>query len=104
MKAQGYYYSTIQDIVEWENKLKLKNNLSFTWTDEYKRTHQQKGKVKKLTTSVQCSANNFSDKVWYIGDSEDYRCRNKTKNANGLCYLHQLRDQNISIKYWKDKK
>ena len=102
-KAPNYGYSTIQDIVEWEKRLGFKNNLSFTWTDEYKRTHSPNAQSKKLLTSVQCKSNNTTYKNWYIGDREDFRCGNKTRNADGLCYIHQLIDQNVTIKYWKDK-
>jgi hypothetical protein len=68
----------------------------------YPMTSVQSKESKKLLTSVQCVANNTTYKNWYIGDREDFRCGNKTRNPNGLCHIHQLIDKNVTIKYWKD--
>ena len=91
-KAEGYYYATQKDIFEWETKMKFKNHLTY-----YKPTNKP-----KTIQSVQCGANNTTYKNWHIGDREDIRCGNKTTNPNGLCHIHQLIHENVTIKYWKN--
>ena len=88
-KAKGYNYSTPKDIFEWETKkMKFKNHLTY-----YKPTEKS-----KTIQSVQCSANSIDP----FPVSHYRQCENKTRNSNGLCYIHQLIDKNVTIKYWKN--
>ena len=94
----GYYHSTILDIVLWEKKMGIKNNLSFDWTNEFKMVHNDKIESKKNDVVVQCKANAIDP----FPVAHYRQCQNKTRNSNGLCYIHQLIDKNVTIKYWKN--
>lgn len=97
-KAQGYYYSTVLDIVAWEKKMGFKHHLSFDWTDEF-RIIREGVYIEKTNVAVQCRA----DAIEPHPVPHYRRCQNKTRNKNGLCHIHLLVDQNLTIKYRKDE-
>jgi hypothetical protein len=84
--APNYKYSTIKDIVEWEKRMGFNNNLSFTWTDEFKNVNLiskeiRKEKIKK----TQCLGIAIEPHPVY----HNRRCKLNTSNPNGYCRYHQ---------------